>query len=201
MEASIEAQRASVQRQIQSAQRTEAFFVTAPTRAAVMPVLGLEAEPDCERLPQKQMEPLITQASEREGLTPDLLRAIIQRESSFRPCAISPKGAMGLMQLMPATALQFRVQDPFDPEENVNAGARFLRQLITRYAGDLALALGAYNAGPGRVDAAGGLPPIPETRDYVSGIQQLLAAKSQDESSPDGHRAVTSENRDRPSPR
>ena len=81
------------------------------------------------------------------------------------------------MQLMPATALQFGVQDPFDPEENINAGARFLKQLMTRYAGDLTLALGAYNAGPGRVDAAGGLPPIAETLNYVQDIQRLVTPK------------------------
>jgi soluble lytic murein transglycosylase-like protein len=77
---------------------------------------------------------------------------------------------MGLMQLMPGTAAGLGVDDPFDPEENIAAGSRFLRQMLDRFGGDVGMALGAYNAGPGRVEAAGGIPQIPETKAYVEGI-------------------------------
>jgi len=102
------------------------------------------------------------------------LRAVIAKESSFRPCAVSSAGAMGLMQLMPGTASDLNVANPFDPEENVFAGSRFLRYLLNRYNGDTALALGAYNAGPTRVDRNKKVPDIPETQAYVSGILGML---------------------------
>jgi soluble lytic murein transglycosylase-like protein len=167
MQASIERQRESVQRQ-REAVRPAGSLVLA----------GAPVEPDCEPVPPGQIEPMIDDVSQRQGLTPDLLRAIIQKESAFRPCAVSPKGAQGLMQLMPATALQFGILDPFDPQQNLDGGARFLKQLLERYGGDLSLALGAFNAGPGRVDAAGGLPPFPETLNYVSTIQEKVKAGS-----------------------
>jgi soluble lytic murein transglycosylase-like protein len=106
---------------------------------------------------------------------PKLLRAVMERESGFHPCAVSPKGAKGLMQLMPDTAAQLGVKDPFDPKENVDAGAHYLKQMLDRYKGDLSQALGAYNAGPAAVDQAGGVPDIPETLDYVKSILQKLA--------------------------
>jgi soluble lytic murein transglycosylase-like protein len=112
----------------------------------------------------------------REGFTPDLLRAVIDRESGFRPCAVSAKGALGLMQLMPETAAELGVADPFDPQENIAGGARFLSQLLEKYKGDITLALGAYNAGPARVDGYQGLPPIPETLNYVADILKKLRA-------------------------
>lgn len=129
----------------------------------------------CEPLSPEVWNPLVSAAAEQEGLSAELLAAVIRQESAFRPCAVSPKGAMGLMQLMPATAQLLGVKDPFDPKENVDAGAKFLKMLLSRYGGNLALALGAYNAGPGRVDAAGGVPPIAETRDYVTDILTRLA--------------------------
>jgi soluble lytic murein transglycosylase-like protein len=95
---------------------------------------------------------------------------VIRKESAFYPCAVSPKGALGLMQLMPATAEMLGVTDPFDPKQNVDAGAKFLKQLIEKYAGDLPLALSAYNAGPARVDTARGVPDIAETKNYVADI-------------------------------
>jgi len=91
---------------------------------------------------------------------------------------VSKKGALGLMQLMPATVVGLNVEDPFDPKENVDAGARFLKQLLQRYGGDVALALGAYNAGPARVDAAGDVPAIPETMDYVNDILTQIGLSS-----------------------
>jgi soluble lytic murein transglycosylase-like protein len=98
----------------------------------------------------------------------------MKQESGFRPCAVSPKGAIGLMQIMPATAAQFNVKNPFNPKENVDVGARLLKELLGRYNGNLAFALGAYNAGPSRVDEAGGVPNIPETTDYVERILSSL---------------------------
>ena len=116
------------------------------------------------------MSSYIQQAADREGLSPDLLRAVINKESSYRPCAVSPKGAMGLMQLMPGTADSLNVRNPFDAKENINGGSRLLRSLLDRYGNDLSLALGAYNAGSGAVDRWGGVPAYPETQRYVADI-------------------------------
>jgi soluble lytic murein transglycosylase-like protein len=109
-------------------------------------------------------------AAQKSGVSVQLLEAVVQQESGFRPCSVSPKGAMGLMQLMPATAEEMGATDPFDPDQNVEAGARLLKVLMDRYGGDLNRVLGAYNAGPKRVDDAGGVPAIPETIKYVEGI-------------------------------
>ncbi len=128
----------------------------------------------CDPVPKERIGPLVAEISGREGLAPDLLRAVIEKESSYLPCAISAKGALGLMQLMPETASALGIDDVFDPRENLEGGAKFLRQLLTRYEGNLPLALAAYNAGPARVDAAGGMPLIPETLSYVSEILRRL---------------------------
>lgn len=110
---------------------------------------------------------LATAAARRHNLDPDLVLALVQVESAFRPDAISPKGAQGLTQLMPATARELGVKDAMDPEQNLDGGARYLRQLLTRYGGDVKRALAAYNAGPGAVDRHQGVPPFRETRQYV----------------------------------
>jgi soluble lytic murein transglycosylase-like protein len=116
-------------------------------------------------------EPLIRQHAGQRGVRPELVRAVIQVESAFNPRAVSPKGAMGLMQLMPATAKQFGVIDPFNPAENIRAGVSYLRQLLDRYGHDEQLALAAYNAGPGAVDKYGSkVPPYKETQNYVQKI-------------------------------
>ena len=126
---------------------------------------------------RSEWDGLIKDIAVNHGVDPVLVRGIIEVESGFEPSALSPKGAMGLMQLMPATAAEFGVKNPFDPVENMDAGARLLKKLVKRYGGDLALALGAYNAGSSRVDSAGGVPRIPETVDYVAGILEELQVR------------------------
>lgn len=123
----------------------------------------------CDPLPAADVDRLAGTAAQTHGIEPDLLKAVMRQESGFRPCAVSPKGAMGLMQLMPATAGQFQVADPFDPAANIDAGARYLKQLLDRYGGDLKRALSAYNAGPARVDKQG-VPAIAETQEYLRRI-------------------------------
>lgn len=182
----VEQMRASVEQQRRAAAAQRAFLPSLLPSAILFPYISPAANAapgenllvrppaPCDPLPPDVWSPLVRQAAEREGVAVDLLTAVIQQESAFRPCAVSPKGAMGLMQLMPSTAALLGVKDPFDPKENVDAGTRFLKMLLDRYSGNLALALGAYNAGPGRVDAAGGVPPIPETQDYVKEILSRL---------------------------
>ena len=118
---------------------------------------------------------LASNAAKQEDVSIDLVRAVMRQESGFRPCAVSTSGAQGLMQLMPATAADLQVSDPFDPKQNVTAGARYLKQLLQKYGGDLQRTLGAYNAGPARVDTAGGVPAIPETQNYVSDILSRIS--------------------------
>jgi soluble lytic murein transglycosylase-like protein len=115
----------------------------------------------------------------RQSLSPDLVRAVIQVESAWNPRALSAKGAMGLMQLMPATAAAYGVDDPFDPAENVRAGVAYLRKLIDRFDGRTELALAAYNAGPGAVERYGReVPPYRETRNYVRRIVSVTEVRS-----------------------
>jgi soluble lytic murein transglycosylase-like protein len=177
MAASLEAQRQSLQKQTRPA---SSFFVlpplppVQPVSTAAVPAWN--PAPECPPLPATELDALIGQAAEREELKPELIRSVIQQESAARPCAVSSKGALGLMQLMPATALQLGVVDAFDPKENVDAGAHFLKQLLTAYGGDVSLALGAFNAGPGKVNQAGGVPDYPETLDYVRKVLSLLPA-------------------------
>ena len=119
---------------------------------------------------------MITGAATAQKLDPALVRAVIRKESGFRPCAVSSQGAMGLMQLMPETAAHFNLTDPFNAVENVKAGTQFLKQLMDRFKGDLKLTLAAYNAGPGRVEAdSASVPDIPETQNYVDQILKALA--------------------------
>lgn len=114
---------------------------------------------------------LIAEHASRHGVRADLVHAVIQAESAFNPMARSNKGAMGLMQLMPATASRFGVTDAYDPGQNIGAGVAYLKHLLERYSHNEALALAAYNAGPGAVEKYGAVPPYRETRDYVSRIQ------------------------------
>ena len=114
---------------------------------------------------------IIKQHSTTHGISADLVRAVIQAESGFNPRAISPKGAMGLMQLMPATARELGVNDPFQPSDNIRGGVTYLARLLSRFKHNVELALAAYNAGPGSVDKYGGVvPPYRETQAYVKKI-------------------------------
>jgi soluble lytic murein transglycosylase-like protein len=112
-------------------------------------------------------DPVITSASRHFAVDPDIVRAVIKAESNYNPRAVSPKGAMGLMQLMPGTAREMGVDDPFNPEANIHGGVRYLSRLLGSLNGDLPLALAAYNAGPARVFAENKIPTIPETQNYV----------------------------------
>lgn len=158
-------QREAVRKQAEMAMQWRAFEPPA-----------VEAAPaDCSPIPEVELTPIIETAARTQQIQPKLLRAVIEQESAFRPCAVSPKGAKGLMQLMPDTAGQLGVEDPFDPRQNVEAGARFLKQLLEKYKGDLSLSLGAYNAGSSVVDQAAGVPKIAETQDYVNSIMKKIA--------------------------
>ncbi len=139
------------------------------------PPLGDTASADCDPLPKKDLDPIVDEAAEKGGVKAELVQAVIQQESGGKPCAESPKGAMGLMQLMPATVSQMNVGDAFDPVENVTAGVKLLKQLLDKYHGDTSLALSAYNAGEKRVDEAQGVPPIAETKNYVNSIASHLS--------------------------
>lgn len=120
----------------------------------------------------------IDEAADRAGLDDRLLIAVVTVESAFEPWAVSPKGAMGLMQLMPGTAERFGVSDPFDYLENLRGGAAYLNWLLRKFDGNVPLALAAYNAGEQRVIVYGGVPPFPETATYVEEVQRLCKCTS-----------------------
>jgi soluble lytic murein transglycosylase-like protein len=117
-----------------------------------------------------QYDASINEHSTRMGVSADLVRAVIQVESAFNPKAVSTKGAMGLMQLMPATAQELGVDNPFEPDQNIRGGVAYLKRLLVRYDNRVELALAAYNAGMGNVEKYGDVPPFAETRNYVKKI-------------------------------
>jgi soluble lytic murein transglycosylase-like protein len=142
------------------------------------------SEPDVSRAATRLPRPvvdsryddLIRQHAGQHGLSLELVRAVIKAESNFNPYAISPKGAMGLMQLMPATARELGVADPFHPGENIRGGVSYLASLLARYDQKVELALAAYNAGPGSVERYGAIPPYRETQNYVKKITTAAGA-------------------------
>jgi soluble lytic murein transglycosylase-like protein len=156
----------------------------------VTPLAPVSAPP-----PSNNLDAMVSAASSRNNIDPDLILSVIRAESGFNPNAVSPKGAQGLMQLMPQTAAWLGVENAFDPAANVEGGTRYLGQLLARYHNDLALALAAYNAGPERVEQYQGVPPYAETRVYVTRIIQDLnrkkSAQSGPKPNPPGNRAAT----------
>jgi transglycosylase-like protein with SLT domain len=141
------------------------------------PEIATSGEPDESLLDGTPYGEIIASVSEAQGVNPLLVRALIQVESKFRPTARSRKGAMGLMQLMPSTAREYNVRNPFEPKANIEAGIKHLKSLIERFGSSLELGLAAYNAGPGAVEKFNGVPPYRETRDYVSRILSLAGLK------------------------
>ncbi|TGK01764.1 lytic transglycosylase domain-containing protein [Leptospira langatensis] len=127
---------------------------------------GMDADPG-----QKDLAQIIQKEAAKNHLDPNLVKSVIRAESGFRSSAVSPKGAMGLMQLMPGTAEALGVEDPFDPEDNIAGGTRFLADMVKKF-GDTNLALAAYNAGPGAVQKYDGVPPYRETKDYIKKVNR-----------------------------
>jgi soluble lytic murein transglycosylase-like protein len=171
---SLSAQRASLQRQMGAANFLAFLGVT---YGEIHPARYFSFAA-CPPLEAGTREGLIVAAARRHAVAPDLLRAVMHRESGFRPCAVSVKGALGLMQLMPATAEQFRVTDPFDPAQSVHAGAALLRMLLDRYQGDLRLTLAAYNAGSSRIENADPDSYPAETKSYIADILAEISVAS-----------------------
>ncbi len=135
-------------------------------------------------LPPAHLETLIQKYSRQYGVDPALVRAVIRHESGFNPQAVSPKGAQGLMQLMPGTADLMGVRNPFDPEQNIMGGVGYLRYCLDRFGHNVPLAVAAYNAGPERVAKTGTIPPIPETQTFVHNVVGTYQGLSQSGTTP-----------------
>lgn len=140
----------------------------APTDTRVIPLVVVAAPT------RGRYDDFIIEAANTYGLDPRLIRSIVQVESAFNHMAVSRAGAKGLMQLKPSLARELRVHDPFDPQQNIMGGARYLRRLLDMHEGDIRLALASYNAGPRNVTRHGGVPPFPETQKYIKQIIDLL---------------------------
>jgi soluble lytic murein transglycosylase-like protein len=157
----------------------EIVFTNTPSQSDARTVPGMEpaVTRSALRLPRTRFDPYIEQVARQTGLSPSLIKAVALVESGFDPQAVSPKGAQGLMQLMPGTAQKYGVRDAFDPGENLLAGAKHLRGLLDEFGGDLTLALAAYNAGSAAVRRHGGVPAFPETRNYVRKVREKLGQR------------------------
>jgi soluble lytic murein transglycosylase-like protein len=146
--------------------------IAARNLVAVEPEDTFSALPSASSVPYAK---LIRNAAQKHGVDERLITRVIAVESNFNPKAVSPKQALGLMQLLPQTAAHYALGNVFDPAQNIDAGTRYLKDLLARYRGNLPLALAAYNAGPEAVDHYGGVPPFPETQNYVKRITTRLA--------------------------
>lgn len=166
----IERQKLSVEHQLQAIQRNYPPPFADSNGTIVASAPPPPPPPECPPTSAAEVKPIIDREAARQKMDSRLVQAVVEAESAYSPCAVSPVGAMGLMQLMPSTAESLQVSDPFDPSQNITAGTQYLKQMLDRYGGDIAKALAAYNAGPARVDAAGGIPSIPETQEYVRKI-------------------------------
>lgn len=178
---SLARQVASVHKQIGRGRAQGAFFISSwfsdapsPDVMASSGSASFEAPEDCDPLDNTVAEAYIRESAQREGVNPDLVREIVRKESGFKPCAVSPKGAMGMMQLTPDTAQTLGVGDPFDARQNIDGGVRLLKRLMEKYKGRPDLALAAYNAGEGAVDSSKGIPDYEETKEYVKTIMQRV---------------------------
>jgi soluble lytic murein transglycosylase-like protein len=191
-----------------AAQEVTSFVAAAPARAASLRV-SEPVSPDTadlvrgRQITTESVDSAIEAAASRHGVDPNLVRAIIKVESNFNPHAVSRKGALGLMQLMPRTAQSMNVTNAFDPDQNVDAGVRHLKSLLDNYNGNLELSLAAYNAGSAAVEKNNGVPPYRETRDYVRKITGLylggspfgrpVAAQIRVSRDPEGHLVYSNE--------
>ena len=176
MAQSIAKQRVSVQQQMNATSAYGRVFVR---RLPAQPTFA------CEPIAEPELGNMIDRTALDQQVSPELVREVAREESAFRPCAVSRAGAVGLMQLMPATQVQFAVQNPLDAQQSLTAGAKLLKQLLDHYHGDIALTLGAYNAGSSAVDRTSTIPAFQETRSYVSDILQRLQPKVVEPFEPD----------------
>ena len=150
------------------------------TRSPAKPNVSVTIDEFKAGKPEDLYEPLIQEAANMYGVPAGLIRAVMQTESAFNPFAVSRVGAKGLMQLMPPLAKEMGVTDPFDPRQNVMAGAKYLRKLLDLHSGNIRLALASYNAGPANVKRYKGIPPFKETRNYVEKITDIIADDAAD---------------------